>query len=289
LVLLSNLPYAEEDEQRIYFESSLIMPSLRLSAAVDRLAIVALTLWLSACATLGDAGGDRTGQSAAAIEAAARAAAVSAEAGYDYQAAAAAWTILYQRHPEDAAIVLKLARCQRYSGQVQPAIDTTSRFIDQYGRNQDIQVELGKDYLAADRLGLAVRTLDEAAAQAPFNWEIWSALGVAQDYQGHYDEAQQNYARALNLSPDNPVILNNLGLSQAQAGQLDKARDTLEKAADQPKATAEVRQNLALVKALSGDVEGAERLNRQDLPPDMVRSNGAYYRLLTEGRIAPAH
>jgi Flp pilus assembly protein TadD len=138
--------------------------------------------------------------------------------------------------------------------------------------------ELGKAYLAGDRLGLAVRTLSEAAALSPNDWQVLSALGVTEDYQGHYAQAQAAYAKALAVSPDNPVILNNLGLSQAQSGQLAQARATLERAADQPKANSQVRQNLALIRALSGDMSGAERLNRQDLPPDAVRANGAFYR-----------
>ena len=127
----------------------------------------------------------------------------------------------------------------------------------------------------------------DAAKAAPRDWEAQSALGVALDYQGKYTAAQQAYALALQASPDNPIILNNLGLSQAEAGQLAAAQATLQKAADQPAATAQVRQNLALLKALAGDFDSAERLSRQDLPPDAVRANAAYYRLLAGAARVP--
>ena len=181
-------------------------------------------------------------------------------------------------------MALNLARNLRYSGQLQSAIDVTSGFLERHGPSGPLQTELGKDYLAADRLGLAVQTLRQAADTQPKDWQIESALGVALDYQGNYADAQKAYERALLLSPDNPVVLNNLGLSQAEAGQLAEAIGTLRKAINQPKATAQVRQNLALIEALKGDVAAAERLSRQDLPPDQVRSNTAYYRLLAAAR-----
>jgi len=216
------------------------------------------------------------------VESTALSAATAAEAVSDYRSAASNWEILTRQHPDDPALALKLARALRYSGQVQPSIDVAAGFLERHGPTPALLAELGKDYLAGDRLGLAVRTLRLAAEAAPADWEPLSALGVALDYQHNYPEAQQVYARALALSPDNPVLLNNLGLSEAEAGNLKKAAATLAKAVDQPKATAQVRQNLALIKALSGDTEAAERLARQDLPPEAVRSNGVYYRSLAD-------
>lgn len=254
---------------------------------VTAMAALSAALWLAGCAGMGGgtAASPPSANTPAAIEASTRASAQAAEAGFDYQTAAAGWNSLVQAHPDDPELALRLARNLRYSGQVQPAIDVAGGFMEKHGRSLALLVELGKCYLAADRLGLAVRTLHEAGELAPLDWQVQSALGVAQDYQGNYADAQDAYARALALSPDNPVVLNNLALSQAQAGQLDSARATLEKAADQPKATAQVRQNLALIKALSGDLNGAERLNRQDLPPDLVRNNAAFYRLMAGARI----
>lgn len=241
-----------------------------------------LLVAVGACA---GGGGDKAGlpATADAVDASSRAAALSAETGGDYQTAAVSWQALLERHPDDAEIALHLARSLRYSAQIQPATDLLNRLMEKKGRSAPLLTELGKCYLAGDRLGLAARTLSEAAAMAPNDWQVLSALGVAQDYQGQFADAQASYAKALTLSPDNPVILNNLGLSQAQSGQLALARATLEKAADQPKANAQVRQNLALIRAMTGDVSGAERLNRQDLSPDAVRANGAYYRSLTGG------
>jgi len=267
---LVNLPYADRLSQRLSLESPFM--------TAHRPLLASLLLLLGACSAPSGTGGGSMQATADAVDASSRAAALSSEAGGDYQTAAVSWQALLERHPEDADTALHLARSLRYSGQIQPATDLLNKLLDKQGRNPILLTELGKCYLAGDRLGLATRTLSEAANLAPHDWQVLSALGVAQDYQGHYAEAQAVYQKALEQSPDNPVILNNLGLSQAQSGLLLQARSTLEKAADQPKANAQVRQNLALVRALTGDMAGAERLNRQDLPPDAVRANGAFYR-----------
>jgi Flp pilus assembly protein TadD len=242
--------------------------------------LIACTLMvLAGCGTPDDKH-PAEGKPGPAIEAAEVAGANAAEAAFDYATAAGSWAGIYRHHPDDETAALHLARNLRYSGQVQPAIDVASNFIGRHPASATLVAELGRDYLAADRLELAARTLHKATEMSPAEWQVQSALGVALDYQGKYAEAEAAYAQALALSPDNPIVLNNLGLSQAEAGQLLEARETLQKAADQPTATAQVRQNLALIKALTGDVAGAERLSRQDLPPDMVRANGVYYRAL---------
>jgi Flp pilus assembly protein TadD len=251
--------------------------------------IAALTslLALAACAGIGLPSATAEKPAVDPLDTSTSAAALAAEAGHDYKAAAASWGALYQRHPDNPHPALNLARNLRFSGEMQPAIDVCAGFVERHPASAPILAELGKDYLAADRLGLAVRTLRQAAKMAPKAWDIQSALGVALDYQGNYGEAQDAYRRALELSPNNPVVLNNLALSQAEAGQLKEAEKTLEQAVDQPRATVQVRQNLALIKALSGDLPAAERLARQDLPAETARANEAYYRLLSGATRVP--
>jgi Flp pilus assembly protein TadD len=238
---------------------------------------VAAFLVLAACSS----NSAKTDKSDAVIDNMARNAALTAENGRDYEAAAGNWNMLFQKHPDDPELALALARDLRRAGRHQQAIDVANGFLDRHGQQPALLGELGKDYLAADRLGLAERTLRVASAAAPQDWQVRSALGVTLDYQGNHAAAQEVYAQALAITPDNPVILNNLGLSQAQAGQLAAAKATLRRAADQPAATAQTRQNLALVEALSGNPEAAERLARQDLSPEMARANADYFKLLS--------
>jgi Flp pilus assembly protein TadD len=246
-----------------------------------RAALLTLPL-LAACAGgPSPAGDDRL---ADAVEPSLRAAAASAEAARDYKGAAQHWGTLYQRHPRNADIALSLARSLRYAGQPQQSADIMQAQLEARPADADLLTELGKDYLAADRVKLALGILEQARAAAPGRWDVHSALGVALDNAGRYDEAIQAYARALALSPDNPRVLNNMGLSQALAGKLDDAVATLSRAADHPRASSQVRQNLAVLLALKGDGAQAEKLQRQDLPPEMARNNAAILRALAGQR-----
>jgi Flp pilus assembly protein TadD len=219
---------------------------------------------------------------ARAVEPSLRTAAQTAEANSDWRGAAQHWGTLHQRHPDDADIALALARALRQSGQPQQAADLIQAQLTPAKRPPALLAELGKDYLAAERLGLATKALEEAAAKDPKDWENHSALAVALDVQGRYDEAQAAYGRALALAPDNPVILNNLALSQAQAGQLDTAIATLRQAMEHPSAGMQLRQNLAMLLALKGDAAAAERAAAKDLPSEMTQANAQVLRTLAQ-------
>ncbi|RAU21138.1 pilus assembly protein TadD [Paramagnetospirillum kuznetsovii] len=240
-----------------------------------------LILLLTACSGMNI--GDEQRSVAQAVEPSLRAAAAAAEANRDYKGAVQHLTTLYQRRDDDRDIGVALARNLRYGGQAQQAADVMQGQLIRFPRDADTLVELGKDYLAADRLGLSVKSLEQALGVAPNRWDAHAALAVALDAQGRGAEALAAYGRALELSPDNPMVLNNLALSQALAGKLDEALATMTRAADLPAATAQIRQNLALLLALKGDSAQAEKLVRQDLPADMARTNADILRALAAG------
>jgi Flp pilus assembly protein TadD len=252
-----------------------------------RLLVAALALGLAGCASSAAEDSAALSRDQQAVEGAARAAAEIAESHYDYQAAAASWARVYALHPKDASLVQHMARDLRYGGQVQAAIDAINAHTAREGPSPALLAELGKDFLAADRLVPAAQTLRQAADQTPGDWSVQSALGVALSHQGNYAAAQDAFHKALALSPGNPAVLNNLGLSEAEAGQLREAIATLQQAADQPTATVQVRQNLALLKAFGGDAKAAERIARQDLSSEEARANAAYYRTVAGAASLP--
>ena len=242
-----------------------------------RFALV-LLFALAGCAGAGTAS-DPDKAVAEAVEPSLRAAA-AAEANRDHKGAIQHLSTLYQRRSDDKGIAVALARNLRYSGQAQNAADIIQAQLTRLPNDPDLLLELGKDYLAAERVALAIKALEQARAATPDRWEAHATLGVALDTQGRGPEALSAYGRAAQLSPDNPVVLNNLALSQAIGGRLDEALATISRAADLPTATAQVRQNLALLLALKGDGAAAERLARHDLPPDMAKNNVEVLRAL---------
>jgi Flp pilus assembly protein TadD len=215
------------------------------------------------------------------LETTLRKAAADAEATYNYSEAAQHYAVLLEKHPDDQDIILAVARNLRYSGSPQQAVVVISKQISKVGAKEPLLVELGKDYLASDQLNLAIPALQQARDADPSNWQILSALGVAQDYQGNYKDAQAIYLSGLKLSANNPIPLNNYALSLAQSGQLEAAVTVLQTATGQPSSTAQTRQNLALLLALKGDTDSAARLIRSDLPPDMAQNNITYYQGMT--------
>jgi Flp pilus assembly protein TadD len=240
------------------------------------LASLAICLLAAGCATQGAPAPQE--KKVGDVEPTIRQAALLAERNGNYGEAAQHYAALRNRHPDDKAIIMSLARNLRFSGGAQQAIGVLNSNGASTSNDAIMLLELGKAYLAADQLNLAKPTLEKARISAPLNWEILSALGVVYDYDGNYQQAQEQYDAALFLAPDNATILNNKALSLAQEGQLDEAVATMELAIDSPQAGTQTRQNLALLMALKGDAQAAERLARKDLPPTMADANAEYYR-----------
>lgn len=244
---------------------------------------VALSVALAGCAVAPTPHGDSgpTPEQKANVEPALRQAAMLAERNASYGEAAQHYAALHGKYPQDKQITLALARNLRFAGNPQQAIAVINSGSDAPAGDPLALLELGKDYLAADQLNLAKPTLERARTAAPLNWEILSSLGVVYDYQGDYEQAQQQYDAALFIDPENPTVLNNKALSLAQQGRLDEAVNTMKIATDQPSASAQARQNLALLMALKGDAGAAERLARKDLPPAVAEANIEYYKSLS--------
>jgi Flp pilus assembly protein TadD len=242
---------------------------------MKRLTLPIAFLLLAACQTTGEEASMSSSQVGSTLNEAVS----EAEQANDWPAAAEYYRSLFERSPNDEKIALRYARALRYSGFGIEAALLLEPFATKLPENAAVKVELGKDLVAAAQPAKAVEFLKQAEKLAPRNWEIQSALGIAHDYQDQNAEAQECYLKALELSPENPVVLNNLALSQAKSGALPIAIATLERAAKQPRARAQVRQNLAVLLAFKGDSQSAERLARQDLPPDMAGRNASLFRL----------
>jgi Flp pilus assembly protein TadD len=119
----------------------------------------------------------------------------------------------------------------------------------------------------------------------PKDWRARSALGVALDEQGRYEDARQVYKEALAIKADDPGVLTNLGVSYLVAGDAPTAEKLLRQAAALPSAPPETRQNLALAVGLQGRLDEAEQLQKVDLPPALVANNMSYLRgLITDDR-----
>jgi Flp pilus assembly protein TadD/cell division protein FtsN len=187
---------------------------------------------------------------------------------------------LYERDPGNVEVVVGMSRSLRALGRATEAEAVVERALKTSKRSSSLLAEAGKVRLSLGKAMPAIDSLSRAEALGAQGWDIYTALGVAYDRVGMFDQAEARYQKALDLSPDNAVVLNNLALSRAQSGDLDKAIEHLRRASALPEATPRMRQNLALFLALKGDMKAAEDLVKQDLPPKDVETNMAYYRQL---------
>jgi tetratricopeptide (TPR) repeat protein len=63
------------------------------------------------------------------------------------------------------------------------------------------------------------------------DWVLYYQRGIAYERGGHWDKAQPDFLKALDLNPDQPQVLNYLGYTWVDKGQnLDQALDMIQKA-----------------------------------------------------------
>jgi Flp pilus assembly protein TadD len=249
----------------------------RMRIFVPFLALAAL----AACAVQQPPPGPETSETSRRIDDSLVDAARTAEQRGDYQTAIGYYRGIYERDQANLEAVLGLSRSLRQMGRAKEARAIVERAMAKQPQDARLLAELGKAQLGADAPLDAIESLSKADALKPGDWEVNSALGVAYDRQGMYEQAERRYRQALQSSPDNVSVLNNLGLSLAQAGRLPAAIETLERAVSLPEATPQVRQNLALLYAMKGDLAATERLVRRDLSGELAEQNLAYYRRLS--------
>lgn len=63
------------------------------------------------------------------------------------------------------------------------------------------------------------------------NWAVYFTRGIANERTDHWDAAEADFRRALELNPDQPQVLNYLGYSMVEKNEnLDEALDMIERA-----------------------------------------------------------
>lgn len=196
----------------------------------------------------------------------------------DPLARAAFWSREMQINPADATAGVKLSAALRALGRNDEAAVIAGQVLAANPNHVEALLEDARAKIAGGAPFYAIAPLKAAQAAAPKDWRPLSLLGVALAQTERPDEAREAYLAALKLSPENPAVLTNYALFHAARGEKEQAETLLRRAVAGPGAGPRERQNLALVLGLQGKLAEAERLMRQDLPPEQAAANLAYLR-----------
>lgn len=171
----------------------------------------------------------------------------------------------YDSDRNNKKVAMSYARALRLLSQNAQAVAVMQGLAVKYPRDMEVLGLYGKTLADAGRMQEAAKVLENAHTPERPNWSILSAQGSVADQMGDHEQAQNYYAAALKIRPNDPTVLSNLGLSYALSRNLPRAEATLREAVAQPGADIRVRQNLALVLALQGKFAESEEVSRRDL------------------------
>ncbi|RPE02283.1 type IV pilus biogenesis/stability protein PilW [Candidatus Pantoea deserta] len=101
-----------------------------------------------------------------------------------------------------------------------------------YSGAAETRLALGMHYLAAGDVAAASRNLRRAEAAAPRDYRMPLALARLAEKQGNRAEAARLYQRAQQLAPTNGYIANNYGAFLCALGQYDEAHQQFKRAMD---------------------------------------------------------
>lgn len=201
----------------------------------------------------------------------------------DPLARAAFWARESDVDPQDVQAGLGLSRALRALGKYEEAAAAAERLRVMAPGQEEVLLEIARAHIGRGQGFYAIEPAQQAAGLAPRDWRPATLLAVAFEQAQRDDEALAAHRQALALGPQVPAVLVNYAMFQAGHGAPAEAEKLLRTAAALPGAGAQVRQNLALVIGLQGRFDEAERLARQDLPPELVASNMAFLRAAAAG------
>ncbi|HFB2048664.1 MAG: tetratricopeptide repeat protein [Hyphomicrobiaceae bacterium] len=159
---------------------------------------------------------------------------------------------LYSTNPKSKKNALLYAAALREGGQKARAVSVLRTASAYHAKDLEFLSAYGRTTLDNDETNAAIKILAKADDPKHPDWRTVSARGTAYAKLGRYQDASQQFERALKLAPQNPSVMNNLAMAKAANGDLKLAEALLRKASQMPIIDPKVKQNLGLVLRLQG-------------------------------------
>lgn len=133
-----------------------------------------------------------------------------------------------------------------------------------------VHTNLGQQYLAQDRLELALEKLQKALSYDSGYVDAHTVIAVLYERIGDDAKAEQHYRRAAQLRPKGGAELNNYGTFLCRTGRYDEAQEYFQRAIADPfyRTPAVAMANSGSCLLQSGHPEAAEKVLRQALQQD---------------------
>jgi tetratricopeptide (TPR) repeat protein len=128
----------------------------------------------------------------------------------------------------------------------------------------DAAITLGDVLRQAERYGEASEAYDQAFARIrtiePRHWSLFYVRGITLERTKNWSRAEEDFLRALELEPDQPLVLNYLGYSWVeQRANLDRALEMIERAVELRPNDPYIIDSLGWALYQLGDIDGAVR------------------------------
>jgi tetratricopeptide (TPR) repeat protein len=149
----------------------------------------------------------------------------------------------------------------------------------------DVHMRMGETYRRMGNLDAAIAELRLANKLLPDRAGAVSALALALDSSGRWEEAEKEYGAVLRIDPDNAVALNNMAYLMSQhGGDPDIAVHDAERAAQLAPQLPEVNDTLGTVYLANGMTDAAMEIFRQILKKSPANAEHLALRLAEKGQ-----
>jgi len=121
------------------------------------------------------------------------------------------------------------------AGKIDASIEVLRNLARSHGKIPRIHMALGDTYRGQERYAEAAeaytRAIDLIPEPAKTHWFLFYARGITNERIKNWDQAEADFRKALELSPDQPLVLNYYGYSLVEKHlRLDEAQKMIEKA-----------------------------------------------------------
>ena len=138
-------------------------------------------------------------------------------------------------HPAFYAAEIGRADALSSKGDTDGAIAVLTELAKTRGDLLMVQLSLGDLLRKQERFEEAAKAYDKALAAVKTvdarHWVIFYSRGISNERAKHWDQADADFRKALELNPDQPLVLNYLGYSLVERGEkLDEALGMIQRA-----------------------------------------------------------